>query len=146
MILLLLVHSAVTWAMSGLIWFIQINHYPLFSRVGREAFKRYQEEHMRRTTWVVAPLMGIEAVTGILLLWYPPANTDLATVWCGMVLLAVIWVSTALLQVPRHQRLLGGFDETDHQSLVSSNWIRTLAWTGRSAVCLFWIWEVARPT
>ncbi|MCK6525129.1 hypothetical protein L6R49_27300, partial [Myxococcota bacterium] len=32
--LLLLIHAAATWFMVGLIWFVQIVHYPLFSAVG----------------------------------------------------------------------------------------------------------------
>lgn len=32
---LLLVHAAVTLYMTGVIWFVQVVHYPLFSCVGR---------------------------------------------------------------------------------------------------------------
>lgn len=31
---LLLVHAAATWAMVGLVWFVQVVHYPLFAQVG----------------------------------------------------------------------------------------------------------------
>ena len=43
----LLLNFASTWAMVGLIWLIQIVHYPLFSRVGADQFKLYEQEHQR---------------------------------------------------------------------------------------------------
>ena len=53
-----------------------------------------------------------------------------------MGLLAVIWLSTALIQVPLHQRLGGGFDAEVHSRLVTSNWIRTVAWTLRGLLAV----------
>lgn len=51
-----------TWIMVGIIWFVQIVHYPLFSFAGRVEFPMYEHEHRRRTTWVVLPpilLIGV---------------------------------------------------------------------------------------
>jgi hypothetical protein len=48
--------------MAGLIWFIQIVHYPQVTEVGAERMAAYAAAHARLTTWVVAPLMRIEAV------------------------------------------------------------------------------------
>ena len=42
-----------------------------------------------------------------------------------------------LLQVPQHRILEGGFDPAAHRFLVSSNWVRTIAWTARGVVALF---------
>ena len=35
-VLLLLLHAAATLFMTGLIWFVQVVHYPLFARVGED--------------------------------------------------------------------------------------------------------------
>jgi hypothetical protein len=48
----------------------------------------------------------------------------------------VIWLSTALLQVPRHRALEAGFDPAAHRALVATNWIRTVAWTARGFLLL----------
>lgn len=40
--------------MTGVIWFVQIAHYPLFSRVGQPGFSEYEREHARRTSRVIA--------------------------------------------------------------------------------------------
>lgn len=57
--------------------------------------------------------------------------------WAGLALLAVIWLSTAVLQVPAHGRLAGGFHPHHHRFLVRTNWIRTVGWTLRVPVALF---------
>jgi hypothetical protein len=60
--------------MNGLIWFVQIVHYPLMTRAGREGFARYEAGHTARTTTVVAPLMLAEATTACLLALIPPSG------------------------------------------------------------------------
>ncbi len=49
-----LLHLGSTWFMVGLIWLIQIVHYPLFARVGVEQFVPYEREHSRLITYIVA--------------------------------------------------------------------------------------------
>jgi len=127
---LLLVHAATTFFMVGVIWFVQIAHYPLFSRVGEAAFPEYERQNTRRTTWVVAMPMLIELGTAIATAWYIGG----ALAWCGLALLVVVWVSTGLWQVPAHRRLEGGFDAVTHRRLTSTNWVRTVAWSARGII------------
>lgn len=142
----LLVHAGCTVAMAGLIAFVQIVHYPLFAEVGPTAFARYAEAHNRRTTWVVMPLMLAEMATALWLVVLamgpaPPPGLAWAA-WPGIALLAVAWLSTFLLQVPCHDRLQRGFDRAVWQRLVTSNWLRTIAWTTRAVLSL---WLLAPP-
>ncbi len=122
--------------MTGLIWFVQVVHYPLLAHAGREGFAALAAEHQRRTGWVVAAPMVVEAVTAAgLVVWTPDGVARWVTV-VGLALVAVIWASTWLLQVPRHREMLGGFDAAGHRRLVAGNWVRTAAWTARSALVL----------
>jgi hypothetical protein len=66
---ILLAHLAATLFMVGVIWFVQVVHYPLFSRVGPEKFSLYSEAHSRLTTYVVGPPMLAEASTALLLVF-----------------------------------------------------------------------------
>ena len=132
---LLLAHAGVTCFLAGLIWTIQVVHYPLFARVGAGAFAGYERAHTSRITWVVAPVMFAELGLAIALL----ALVGGALAWAGAGLLAVIWVSTFAVQVPAHARLAGGFDARAHARLVSSNWVRTIAWSARSVISLVMI-------
>jgi|YNPBryunderm2012_1023409.scaffolds.fasta_scaffold35492_2 hypothetical protein len=120
------IHLAATWSMIGLIWFVQRVHYPLFHRVGVEQFAEYEQAHTRLTTSIVAPLMLIEAATALVLM------SSLAPwTWLNFGLLTMIWGSTAIVQIPCHQRLRQGFDAMTHRRLVRSNWLRTTLWTVR---------------
>jgi hypothetical protein len=131
-----------TWAMVGLIWFVQVVHYPLMGLVG-PGFKEYERCHMSRTKWIVAPLMLTELSTNLLLFWRP-GGLNRGFLAVGLLLLSAIWLSTFLLQVPQHQRLARGFDVLAHQRLVSSNWLRTFAWTLRGIWAL-WLLASATP-
>jgi hypothetical protein len=137
---LLIAHLALTLFLSGLIWTVQIVHYPLFSRVGPSGFIEYEKEHQRRISLVVGPLMILEAMTASLLLWAalgwssPPLPSWAAGTNLG--LLALTWLSTLVLQVPQHRILSRGFDPDAHARLVRSNWIRTGAWSVRSTLLL----------
>lgn len=139
---ILFLHAFATVAMTGLIWFVQVVHYPMFARVGRDAFTEYERVHQQRTTWIVGPLMLLELATAIWLAVRPPADVPAPIVWGGVALLAVIWASTAFLQVPAHRALENGFDERHAHRLVSTNWIRTIAWTIRALLAL-WLLQIA---
>lgn len=52
----------------------------------------------------------------------------------GLPLLAAIWLSTALVQVPCHRRLAAGFEPRTARRLVRTHWIRTVAWSARAAL------------
>ncbi len=132
----LLLQVAATLAMVGLIWFVQVVHYPLMARVGRQSFRRYEMDHQRLTTWVVAPLMLTELATAVLLLWWRPAGVGTATVWLGLVLLAFIWLVTYTVQVPQHSSLVLSYDAAVQQRLVAGNWFRTAAWTARGMLVI----------
>lgn len=142
MLLLLLLHAAATWTMVGIIWFVQIVHYPLFARVGAAQFPAYEGAHSYLTTIVVATPMLIEAFTSVLLVWQRPASLSPILVWSGLALVAALWVSTALLQVPQHERLANGFDVDAYRFLVGSNWLRTLCWSVRGGLALWMLYLI----
>lgn len=132
-----LLHAAATLAMCGLIWFVQVVHYPLFALVGRGEFAGYERTHARRTGWVVGPFMAVEGLTALALLAAPPAGLGRVAPAAGFALLLLIWASTAWLQVPAHRRLEKGFDADCQRRLVRTNWIRTVLWTLRAPLALW---------
>jgi len=134
-----LLQLAATLFMTGVIWFVQVVHYPLMARVGRSDYAEYQKAHQRRTGWIVAPPMLVEAVTALISLISPPAGVPIWQAWLGMAIVILIWGCTALLQVPRHRELEQGFSGVTHRALVASNWIRVVLWSTRSLMLLSWI-------
>jgi len=135
-----LAHLGSTLYMVGLIWLVQVVHYPLFASVGSLDFPSYESRHTALITWVVAPPMLIEGATAVLLIWYRPTSVNEWSVWSGLVLLGVIWLSTFFIQVPCHESLSKAFDPVVHQRLVSTNWLRTAAWSVRGALVLWMTW------
>jgi hypothetical protein len=118
--------------MTGLIWMVQLVHYPLFARVGAANYRDYQFAHQSLISLIVGPVMLVEAGAAALLL---VQRRDPLTI-SAAALLALIWLSTAFLQVPLHNALSQGFDPATHSRLVQTNWIRTLAWTARAGIAL----------
>jgi hypothetical protein len=126
-----------TLYMTGLIWFVQVVHYPLLGATGFAEFPAYEKRHMALTTWVVGPPMLVEGATAVLLFWFRPPGVTTGQLWAGLLLGAVVWLSTAFLQVPCHEALAGGFDPAVHQRLVWTNWVRTAAWSLRGLLVLW---------
>jgi hypothetical protein len=129
----LMSHYAATWALVGLIWTIQLVHYPLFAQVGRAAFESYHRRHTTQITWVVAPLMFTELLTAAWLVFDGHRDQWLLV---SLLPLAFNWLSTWRVQVPLHFRLSAGFDAKIHERLVGTNWWRTIAWTLRGFLLL----------
>jgi hypothetical protein len=132
---LLIANAGSAWFLTGLIWVIQVVHYPLFASVGRSEFAAYEASHTRLITVVVGPVMLLELATSVLLVTVRPTAVPLWAAVAGLVLVAIVWLSTIALQVPAHGRLAQGFAADAHALLVHSNWIRTIAWSLHGVLC-----------
>ncbi|MEM6329442.1 MAG: hypothetical protein AAF790_04245 [Planctomycetota bacterium] len=128
--------------MTGLIWFVQLVHYPMFANVPADVFVEYERIHQARTSWAVGPAMLLELATAVAFIWLRPAGVPAWAPWVGLGLLLVVDGSTAVFFGPQHGRLSAGFDATLHRQLVDWNWVRTFGWTARG-VLLLWVLSVA---
>jgi hypothetical protein len=139
----LLAQAVASGAMCGLIWFVQVVHYPLFASITGERSRDHAVENQQRTTLVVVPFMAVELAAATALAIWPPASVGRGPAIVGLALVAVIWLSTFFLQVPLHGRLArDGHSAGVVASLVRSNWVRTVAWTAR-AVLAAWMLRAA---
>ena len=134
MTLLLQLHAASTLAMTGLIWFVQIVHYPAYRWVPASTFQEYQRQHTRRTGWVVMPLMLTELASSVSLVWLGHPLS-----WIGLALVVLVWACTFFIQVPLHHRLTLHRDEAAIEKLILSNVIRTALWPARALLALYWL-------
>jgi uncharacterized membrane protein len=139
-----LLHLIATVFMTGVIWIIQILHYPLFNMVGRDNFAAYEAAHTNLITVVVMPAMLLELILTAMIFFAPPANIPSSLNWLNAILLVIIWLSTAFLQVPQHSILAGGFIESAYRMLVNSNWIRTIAWSSKAVIATVMVWMLMR--
>lgn len=141
---LLMAQAVASGAMGGLIWFVQIVHYPLFARVTGAGDREYAAEHQRRTAWVVIPFMLVEGVVATLLAIAPPPGVPRAAAVVGLGLVLLVWLSTAAVQMPLHGRLgREGHAPAVVAALVRSNWPRTVLWTARALLAV-WMLRAGR--
>ncbi len=122
--------------MFGVIWTIQVVHYPLMKQVPESAFKAYEAEHTARITFIVGPLMAVEGLCVLSLLAWPPDGIAWWLPWVGAIAEAVAIGTTAFVSAPLHGRLSERHDTELLDRLVSTNWIRTAAWTARAIVAV----------
>jgi len=133
----LLVHFTSTVFLTGVIWLVQLVHYPSFQFVKGDEFQKFCQFHQNSITWVVGPAMVVEVLTGIYLVLSPIASGKL---YLGLALIALLWLSTFFLSVPLHTKLLDGPNPEVIRNLVWTNWPRTLLWTVRSIL----LFEIVR--
>jgi hypothetical protein len=135
----LVLNAAATFALFGLIWTIQLVHYPMFAAVSRDGFVRWHAIHAARISFLVGPLMGLEAATAMLLVLAPPVGVPFGLLALGLALVFVHIAATAFLSVPMHRRLTLGYDAAAIRRLVATNWLRTGVWTARAGLCFYLI-------
>ncbi len=132
---LLLGSFAFTLFNTGLIWIVQVVHYPSFLRIGKEMYTTFQNFHMRSITYVVGPSMLAElAFSGLIIFSLNQLQGYKSLYIISLILLAGIWIHTALWAVPLHNKLLEGYNEEAISNLVSANWWRTLFWSARAII------------
>ena len=123
----LIIHLVACAFMTGLIWVIQVLHYPAFSAIAENDFQKFHLKHTSSITWIVAPVMLIELLTALLLL---QLNQNLFFL-VNTILLLGIWISTGLLSVPIHAAIGPKKDLEKINQLVRTNWPRTILWSLR---------------
>ena len=134
--LLVLLQLAATAYMTGVIWFVQLVHYPLMAGWPHDQFAVWESRHRELTGFVVIPGMVLEAVAVALLVAYRPRSIPAWLIGAGGLLAVGVWASTFLIQVPCHSLLSSGWDERVHARLVDTNWLRTVLWTLRLGIAL----------
>jgi hypothetical protein len=129
--------------MTGLIWFVQLVHYPMMARFDRQLFLQIQLEHQTRTSRaVLLPMLG-SLLASVVIVFVRPESLSWAWIICNSVLTLVWCCSTAFWQIPLHDRLAkNGYDKATHLQLVHGNWLRTVAWTLQFALNLGMLFQL----
>ena len=130
---LFLVESTSTLLLTGLIWTIQLVHYPSFHWIDPARFSSFARFHQNRISCLVLPLMLLELATTVVLAFLQHEGAILR-----LTITVLIWSSTFFLSVPLHNLLLNSPDPKIIQRLVITNWPRTVLWSIRTILCLYW--------
>lgn len=138
----LLISLVSTFYFMGLIWVIQVLHYPLFARVGSSEFQAYHNEHNQRITMLLGLPVLVAFAGAVLLVSVKIPGVPAWSSWLNLVFTFSFWLVTAAVQIPLHEILSGGFSAQTIQALVDGNWIRTFIWTFQGGL-LLWMTAVA---
>lgn len=140
-------HATSTLVLVGLIWTIQVVHYPLFVHVDAEVFSVFEAAHSRRITAVIAVPWAVQGLSTAALLLAPPSGVPRWLVLTTAVLALIPVVVTVGWSVPAHTALADGFDAAAHARLVATTWWRTAAFTlgGVSATAVLVLALRVRP-
>jgi|694.fasta_scaffold47911_5 hypothetical protein len=138
--ILLITCAAATWWMTGLIWFVQSVHYPLFKQVGHDQFPEYHAAHCRLTKRVVMLPMLLELVLALTIAFRSTGNQAYLA-YAGGFFAVITWLMTFFRQLKDHDQLSSGYNAQSHQRLLSGNFPRALIWTSHAGIvfiqCLF---------
>ena len=128
----------VLWAgyLTGLVWYVQWVHYPIFVRAQTD-FAAFHRAHTTATGQVVMLPMLAELALAVALVVYAGKSIPAGWAWVALLLVLVVWAVTFFVSVPLHNRLAQGYDATAARRLVQTNWLRTVAWTARFLVLLY---------
>lgn len=134
--LILLIQLAATAFMCGVIWVVQLLVYPNFLHIPADNFKKFHAKHSTAISWVVIPPMLIELGCAVALLYYNQGSFFLL----NFLTVLVVWMQTAFLSVPLHNKLSQNFDEVSVHKLIRFNWIRSLVWSFRIFLLINYIY------
>lgn len=143
---ILIIHLIFTSAMVGIIWLIQLVHYPSFLFIDKQKYSSFQNFHMQRISFIVMPVMLIELFSGLFILFklYVPSSQVLSSFYSNenyfyfsLLSLILIWIFTGLVFTKIHTALLVNFNEQRIKYLMAYNWIRTILWSARLILLIF---------
>lgn len=119
--------------LTGVIWIIQLIHYPSFHVIADDQFQTFHRRHSNAMTLIVGPVMLLELGSALYL------ARALNPAWVINAASVIIpFGATFALSVPLHERLGKAREGAVVDRLVHTNWLRTVAWTAR-AVALGWV-------
>ena len=129
-----MIHIISTSIMVGVIWVIQLVHYPSFKYVNESDYIIFQKYHMSNISNIVFPVMFTELITALIILFFGEKSLFFVL---SLICLFLIWVMTGVLFTKYHSILKEGKDLTIIEKMIKANWIRALLWTMRLIMILF---------
>ncbi len=128
--------------MSGLIWVMQVLHYPFFAKIRESEFANAHSSHTHRIIYLVGPPMFIEVITAIILI----RDTDEPILFViNFIMIIFILMNTIFFSIPIHNglRLIQDFKKIE--LLVLTNWPRTILWSLRLILLTIYLAKKLSP-
>jgi hypothetical protein len=128
--LLFLSQFTLSAALLGILWFVQLIHYPLYGKI-KEDFVKYEKEHIRRTTLFLTPIIILDLLLNTFLVIKLSSSNVGLILGFSLAFNVMTWLSTFSFQVEQHKKLSLKFSRKVVSDLIRTCWIRTLFWTAK---------------
>lgn len=126
--------------MVGMIWVIQVLHYPSLGKAGKLTFETeneaiydaLQSQHVDRIGNLLIVPWLTEGITLLVILWIALFGRDTLARVPALIngaAMAVILAISGFWSAPAHGKLLDRFDPDVYDRLMTANLVRTMAWT-----------------
>ncbi len=123
--------------MCGVIWIVQLVHYPSFYFVDTNKFEKFEHFHQKNVTFIVLPMMCLELFSNIINMVYFKNHLNILDYFLSF-LLFTIWAITFFACIPCHRILSNGSNIHIIDKLITFNWYRTILWSMRAVLLLIY--------
>lgn len=122
-----LIRVLIDFGLVILIWMVQLLIYPSFKYFSPAALLKWHSRYTFNMALIVIPLMFGQLIIYTIQVFQSPSLFSIF----GILVVLASWISTFLLFVPLHQKIINdSFSEKTLKSLVSRNWLRVALWSG----------------
>jgi len=123
-------------ALPSIGWFTLLVHYPLFRTIGRHHFKRFGATEAVLHTLVLRPLIIIDSLVMIILLFHPMQQIQFYFVAAAVLCSIVIWIIFFRFQAKSFRTLSTGFHPHAYRVLLRSQCFLTVLLSMRAILAL----------
>ncbi len=127
------IHFAVTWALIGTAWFVQIVHNPTLRFLPKDAARNLEAFNRRRSSYFAFPLMGAEALTAALLAVYLTGEPGWFMLFINTLLIGAVWILSLFLLFPR---FFPPLTIKSFNRFISIHFLRLFLWSFRGFLLL----------
>ncbi|MDX2247790.1 MAG: hypothetical protein SF052_13480 [Bacteroidia bacterium] len=142
-IVLLLTCLSLNLYLTGITWFLQLIHFPLFESVGTNQFHDYHRKFFQKKQFLVLIPTILATLAAFILLWIQPWGTNMVFVKINLGMILAAQAATVILVEPIHKVLSShGYSDKAIRHLTRVNWIPTFAWTGSSSMIILAVFNI----
>lgn len=130
-------HFLLCIAMTAVVWFMQVVHYPLMAYADPARWAEFAEKRRMFTMMLTYPLMAFEALTGFTLILLATQSPSYPYLAVSLLVLVALILYTFMYLNPQLKNMAGPSDEAAHKRFLKLHWIRTAGWSLRLLLLVF---------
>lgn len=131
-----------TLLIAGILWFVQLVHYPLFNEMPAKNMVNYGYYHMQKISGIINLLFIIDFITIVFLLLLVNSDLSATLMLINISIFLFIVILTRITFLPIYQQISKNPNSILITKLINLNWIRTLVWSLKVIFMLIIFFEI----